>query len=86
MTEAARQSATLWNINDRRGFSWANGEYRCTLYNHYWTPNTQEVDCVLDLLVVPPGLPLPAALSGNPIKVTYSVYGCARREAIIPAA
>ncbi len=35
-----------WNISNRRGFSWANGEFRCTLYNHYYPPNHPGTDCL----------------------------------------
>ena len=62
LTEAACQNATIWNFTDRRGFSWANGEYRCTLYNHYWGPNTREVDCVSALVI-------------GDVKVRYAAYG-----------
>ncbi|WP_419193308.1 DUF1559 domain-containing protein [Kolteria novifilia] len=35
-----------YNISDPRGFSWANGEYRCALYNHFYPPNHTELDCL----------------------------------------
>jgi prepilin-type N-terminal cleavage/methylation domain-containing protein/prepilin-type processing-associated H-X9-DG protein len=35
-----------WNITNRRGFFWASGEYRCTLYNHYLKPNDPLIDCI----------------------------------------
>jgi prepilin-type processing-associated H-X9-DG protein len=35
-----------WNFTDGRGFSWANGEYRCGLYDHHALPNGDEYDCV----------------------------------------
>jgi prepilin-type N-terminal cleavage/methylation domain-containing protein/prepilin-type processing-associated H-X9-DG protein len=62
LTEPACQQAKLWNFTDLRGFSWANGEYRCTLYNHHWGPNSAKVDCVS------------SQLTGN-ISVLYSCYG-----------
>jgi prepilin-type N-terminal cleavage/methylation domain-containing protein/prepilin-type processing-associated H-X9-DG protein len=62
LTETACQQARMWNFTDLRGFSWANGEYRCTLYNHYWGPNSANVDCVS------------SQLTGN-ISVLYSCYG-----------
>lgn len=37
---------TGWNYLNPRGFSWSNGEFRCSLYNHYYTPNSSEFDCV----------------------------------------
>ena len=42
--------APLWNVNDPRGFSWAGGEFRTTLYNHHDTPNSQTADCIGVLL------------------------------------
>jgi prepilin-type N-terminal cleavage/methylation domain-containing protein/prepilin-type processing-associated H-X9-DG protein len=38
--------ASSWNYTNRRGFSWANGEYRTGLYNHARTPNSELIDCV----------------------------------------
>ena len=35
-----------WNMSDPRGFAWANGEFRCGLYNHYYTPNSPTPDCM----------------------------------------
>jgi prepilin-type processing-associated H-X9-DG protein len=46
LTETACNSALLWNYEDPRGFAWASGEYRTTLYNHYWPPNSPEFDCI----------------------------------------
>lgn len=39
-------SSQSWNFTDPRGFSWANGEYRCALYNHRATPNSPTPDCM----------------------------------------
>jgi prepilin-type processing-associated H-X9-DG protein len=39
-------NAMQWNISNRRGFTWASGEMRCTSYNHYYTPNSKTYDCV----------------------------------------
>lgn len=41
---------SMWNIQDPRGFSWANGEYRTTFYNHRSTPNSTEHDCISSML------------------------------------
>jgi prepilin-type N-terminal cleavage/methylation domain-containing protein/prepilin-type processing-associated H-X9-DG protein len=38
--------AASWNFTDLRGFSWANGEYRTTAYNHYRLPNSPIIDCI----------------------------------------
>jgi prepilin-type processing-associated H-X9-DG protein len=62
LTDAACQQARMWNFTDLRGFSWANGEYRCTLYNHHWVPNSPQVDCVSSVVV-------------GKISVLYSCYG-----------
>ncbi len=35
-----------WNVSDGRGFSWACGEFRCALYNHYYLPNQDTPDCL----------------------------------------
>ncbi len=35
-----------YNYTDPRGFSWTNGEYRTTLYNHYYVPNSRLNDCM----------------------------------------
>jgi prepilin-type processing-associated H-X9-DG protein/prepilin-type N-terminal cleavage/methylation domain-containing protein len=63
LTETACQQARMWNFTDLRGFSWANGEYRCTLYNHYWGPNSTYVDC------------MSAVTSGNDLSMKYACYG-----------
>ncbi len=36
----------LWNGYNRRGFMWASGEARCVSYNHYYTPNSKNFDCI----------------------------------------
>ena len=46
LTETRCQRATDWNFTDLRGFSWANGEYRTTAYNHYRVPNSTTIDCI----------------------------------------
>jgi prepilin-type processing-associated H-X9-DG protein len=51
LSETACRQTRLWNFTNRRGFSWANGEYRCTLYNHYLPPNSGQTDCVSALIV-----------------------------------
>ncbi|QEL19195.1 DUF1559 domain-containing protein [Limnoglobus roseus] len=38
-----------WNYLQKRQFSWASGEVRCSSYNHYYTPNTKKYDCVTSL-------------------------------------
>ncbi|TWT47285.1 DUF1559 domain-containing protein [Botrimarina hoheduenensis] len=46
LRQATCQASQSWNFTDPRGFSWANGEYRCALYNHHATPNASEPDCL----------------------------------------
>lgn len=46
LNETRCAAATTWNVTDRRGFSWANGEYRCALYNHHYPPNHATPDCL----------------------------------------
>jgi prepilin-type N-terminal cleavage/methylation domain-containing protein/prepilin-type processing-associated H-X9-DG protein len=36
----------LWNGYNHRGFMWASGEARCVSYNHYYTPNSKNFDCI----------------------------------------
>ena len=43
-------NAVTWNVINRRGFAWVNGEYRCTLYNHYLPPNSPRCDCIANQL------------------------------------
>lgn len=62
LTEAACQAATKWNVTNRRGFAWVNGEFRCTLYNHYFPPNVDRCDCIAN------------RLTGS-LQVRYAPYG-----------
>jgi prepilin-type processing-associated H-X9-DG protein len=58
-------NSTMGNGNDPRGFAWCSGEYRCALYNHYYSPNAADFDCITSV-TVDPTLP--------PQKL-YSAYG-----------
>jgi prepilin-type N-terminal cleavage/methylation domain-containing protein/prepilin-type processing-associated H-X9-DG protein len=46
LNETACAAATLWNVEQLRGFMWASGEIRCASYNHYFPPNAVQADCV----------------------------------------
>jgi hypothetical protein len=46
LTDGACASVFQWNGSNRRGFMWVNGEFRCTLYNHYYGPNSTTPDCL----------------------------------------
>ncbi|TWT65414.1 hypothetical protein Pla123a_48820 [Posidoniimonas polymericola] len=50
LTTAGCRSSETWNYKDPRGFSWANGEFRCGLYNHHDAPNASTPDCMGVLL------------------------------------
>src|SRR5207302_914325 len=43
---AARLETTTWNFDRYRGYSWADGQYRSALYNHYYPPNYPQPDCI----------------------------------------
>jgi prepilin-type N-terminal cleavage/methylation domain-containing protein/prepilin-type processing-associated H-X9-DG protein len=53
LTKAACARPFYYNFTDLRGFSWANGEYRTTLYNHSAPPNTEALDCLSALMNTP---------------------------------
>jgi len=46
LSDTSCASTAVWNFSDPRGFSWANGEYRTTMYNHQFTPNDSRMDCM----------------------------------------
>jgi prepilin-type N-terminal cleavage/methylation domain-containing protein/prepilin-type processing-associated H-X9-DG protein len=46
LTDSGCAGASQYNNSNRRGFSWINGEYRCAMYNHYYTPNQKIFDCL----------------------------------------
>ena len=46
LSDSACNGTSMWNVSNRRGFAWVNGEYRCTLYNHYYPPNAKTPDCL----------------------------------------
>jgi hypothetical protein len=46
LTDRRCETAFAWNYTDPRGFSWANGEYRNGMYNHYFPPNAPDADCI----------------------------------------
>ena len=49
LTPTACAAADLWNVQLLRGYSWATGEIRCASYNHFYTPNPPEYDCVANI-------------------------------------
>lgn len=54
LTSQSCGATAVWNFSDPRGFSWANGEYRTTMYNHERLPNDPALDC-MGVLMSPPG-------------------------------
>ena len=63
LTDAACRRPFYYNFTDLRGFSWANGEYRTTLYNHARRPNDPALDC------------LAAQMSSADLARMYAGYG-----------
>jgi len=49
LTPEACAHADLWNVQQLRGYLWASGEIRCASYNHFYTPNSANYDCVANL-------------------------------------
>lgn len=63
--------------NDPRGFSWASGEYRCSMYNHYYGPNAKEYDCIASATTDPtPGTAKP---------ILYSSFGWRAARSMHPS-
>ena len=62
LTEESCAESAFWNFANPRGFAWVNGEYRSALYNHFWTPNSANIDCI-------------SALTSGPISIQYAAYG-----------
>lgn len=50
LSDAGCNRPLYYNFTDLRGFSWANGEYRTTLYNHAREPNSGTFDCLAALM------------------------------------
>jgi len=50
LSDSACSRPFYYNFTDLRGFSWANGEYRTTLYNHARRPNDPALDCLAALM------------------------------------
>ncbi len=60
-------NSLLGNGNDPRGFAWCSGEYRCSMFNHHYLPNSTNYDCIASVTVDPTPPP------SKPI--LYSAYG-----------
>ena len=48
ITDAACASPPFYNLAQKRQFAWYAGEIRCASYNHYYTPNSINMDCVVN--------------------------------------
>jgi prepilin-type N-terminal cleavage/methylation domain-containing protein len=46
LDDASCSAPTAWNYTDLRQFLWYSGEIRNTAYNHYFTPNSKNYDCI----------------------------------------
>jgi prepilin-type processing-associated H-X9-DG protein len=62
VSDALCNGSQQWNVSDPRGFSWANGEFRCALYNHKMPPNSATPDCM--------GVQI-----GGTVQTRYTPYG-----------
>jgi prepilin-type N-terminal cleavage/methylation domain-containing protein/prepilin-type processing-associated H-X9-DG protein len=69
-TDGCERSA-LWNLSDPPGFSWANGEYRSAMYNHWAPPNARLFDCVAAITLAPP-------------ETKYAAYGWRTARSVHP--
>ena len=66
LTEATCESASLNGDKYVKGYIWFAGDYRATMYNHFYTPNSKTLDCISNY-----------SLSGVPPTIYYAVqsYG-----------
>jgi prepilin-type N-terminal cleavage/methylation domain-containing protein/prepilin-type processing-associated H-X9-DG protein len=48
ITDSACANPPFYNLSQRRQFAWYAGEIRCASYNHYYTPNSINMDCVVN--------------------------------------
>jgi prepilin-type N-terminal cleavage/methylation domain-containing protein/prepilin-type processing-associated H-X9-DG protein len=46
LDDASCAAPSAWNYADLRQFLWYSGEMRNTAYNHYYTPNSKNYDCI----------------------------------------
>ncbi|HEY3966759.1 MAG TPA: DUF1559 domain-containing protein [Planctomycetaceae bacterium] len=46
LDDASCAAPSAWNYTDLRQFLWYSGEIRNTAYNHYYTPNSKNYDCI----------------------------------------
>jgi len=46
LDDASCAAPSAWNFTDLRQFLWFSGEIRNTAYNHYYTPNSRNYDCI----------------------------------------
>lgn len=53
LTQTSCDASVLFNFSDPPSFSWANGEYRSAMYNHFRPPNSSELDCMSAKLIAP---------------------------------
>ncbi|MDR1959076.1 MAG: DUF1559 domain-containing protein [Planctomycetaceae bacterium] len=46
LTEATCDAASLNGDKYVKGYIWFAGDYRATMYNHFYTPNSRQFDCI----------------------------------------
>lgn len=71
LSDALCEFAPSWNVTDPRGFAWVSGEFRTTLYNHYYPPNAEQADCI------------GVAISGTP-QTLYTPFGWRAARSLHP--
>ena len=72
LNETGCAATAFWNFSDPRGFSWANGEYRSGLYNHFFSPNATDFDCI-------------SAKITGPITQLYAAFGWRAARSLHPS-
>ena len=71
LTDSICQNPFQFNISNLRGFSWADGEFRTTMFNNYYSPNAPRYDCI-GTLISPP--------AATRASMLFAAYGWRRAE------
>ena len=45
-SESLCESTPAYTAKYVKGYTWFSGDYRATMYNHFYTPNSQSLDCI----------------------------------------
>jgi prepilin-type N-terminal cleavage/methylation domain-containing protein/prepilin-type processing-associated H-X9-DG protein len=52
LDDASCGAPSAWNFTDLRQFLWYSGEIRNAAYNHYYTPNSRNYDCITNAIAL----------------------------------